>query len=244
MVRQAATLADLGSGAGFPGLPLAIALPDAHVSLVESVGRKAAWLEEAVASLGLANVEVVAERAEAWPEGLGRQDVVTARALGALPVLLEYASPLLRDRRRARRLEGRAQPGRGGRRRRGRRESRDEAGRGPSGDALPASRDRHLHVYEKLGPTPEGFPRAPGRARKRPIGAVALALGGRWELSTRWPTRRAAWVRRRPRSTSAPAWPRPASRTLLIDVDPQGNATVNLGLGKDEQPDSVRRARG
>ena len=94
-VRSARRVADLGSGGGFPGLALAIALPAAHVALVESVGRKCAFLATAVSELGLGNVEVVNARAEAWPEGIGAQDLVVARALAPLPVLLEYAAPLL-----------------------------------------------------------------------------------------------------------------------------------------------------
>jgi len=90
---------DLGSGGGLPGLPLAIARPDIRWVLVESVGKKARFLAETAALLGLANVEVRAERAEilgrdpAFREGV---DVVTARAVAPLPVLLELSIPLLR----------------------------------------------------------------------------------------------------------------------------------------------------
>ncbi|HEV7884544.1 MAG TPA: RsmG family class I SAM-dependent methyltransferase, partial [Solirubrobacteraceae bacterium] len=77
-VRSARWIADLGSGAGFPGLVLAAALPHAEVSLVESAQRKCAFLERTVAAMGLDNVTVVCERAEAWAAGLGAQDVVTA----------------------------------------------------------------------------------------------------------------------------------------------------------------------
>src|SRR5207244_4805958 len=70
-VREARRIADLGAGAGFPGLVLAAALPDAHVALVESAGRKCAWLERAIAAMGLVNAQAVNVRAEAWPEGLG-----------------------------------------------------------------------------------------------------------------------------------------------------------------------------
>ena len=65
------------------------------MTLVESVGRKCAFLAAAAARLGSGNVEVVNARAEEWPDGLGAQDVVVARALAPLPVLLEYAAPLL-----------------------------------------------------------------------------------------------------------------------------------------------------
>ena len=96
-VRGARRIADLGSGAGWPGLALAAALPDAHVSLVESAIRHCRYLERAVEAGGLSNVTVVHARAEEWREGLGAHDLVTARALAALPVILEYAAPLLAD---------------------------------------------------------------------------------------------------------------------------------------------------
>ncbi|HSD79991.1 MAG TPA: 16S rRNA (guanine(527)-N(7))-methyltransferase RsmG, partial [Solirubrobacteraceae bacterium] len=89
------SIADVGSGGGFPGLVLALARPGSRVALVESVARKCAFLRRAAAALELANVEVVQARAESWPAGLRGQDVVTARALAALPVLVEYAAPLL-----------------------------------------------------------------------------------------------------------------------------------------------------
>ncbi len=96
-VAAAARIADLGSGAGWPGLALAAALPDAHVSLVDSAIRHCRYLEKAVEIGELTNVTVVNARAEAWPEGAGVHDLVTARALAALPVILEYAAPLLAE---------------------------------------------------------------------------------------------------------------------------------------------------
>ena len=79
-----ARLADLGSGAGLPGIPLAIALPGLAVTLVESNGKKARFLREAVRTLGLARVRVAECRAEALDEP-GAYDAVTARALATLP---------------------------------------------------------------------------------------------------------------------------------------------------------------
>ena len=87
---QGDTLCDLGSGAGLPGIPLAIAAPRRRTWLVESTGKKARFLELVVRELGLANVQVVAERAESAkvPQ---RVDTVTARALAALPQIVRYA---------------------------------------------------------------------------------------------------------------------------------------------------------
>jgi 16S rRNA (guanine527-N7)-methyltransferase len=94
LLPQDAAVADLGSGAGLPGLVLAIVRPDARVTLIEPMARRTAFLEEAVAALGLDRVEVVRGRAEGWsrPE---RFDVVTARALAPLPQLLRWGLPLV-----------------------------------------------------------------------------------------------------------------------------------------------------
>ena len=96
-IRTAGSIADLGAGAGLPGLVLASVLPDAQVVLVEAANRKCEFLRSAVAAMGLENAEVVWARAEEWPDGIGRFDVVCARALAALPVICEYAAPLLRE---------------------------------------------------------------------------------------------------------------------------------------------------
>jgi 16S rRNA (guanine527-N7)-methyltransferase len=92
---------DLGSGGGLPGIPLAIARPDMRWILVESVGKKARFLQETAEALGLSNVEVRAERAEILgrdPDLRENVDLVTARAVAPLPVLLELAIPLIKVR--------------------------------------------------------------------------------------------------------------------------------------------------
>jgi len=88
------TLADLGSGPGLPGIPLALALPSLQVTLVESNGKKARFLREVVRNLQLGNVEVVQARAEAVS---AREpfDAITARALGTLPDILSIGGHLL-----------------------------------------------------------------------------------------------------------------------------------------------------
>ena len=82
----AGSLADLGAGAGLPGIPLAIAKPALRVTLVESNGKKARFLREAVRTLGLANARVAESRAEALDEP-GAYDAITARALATLPLI-------------------------------------------------------------------------------------------------------------------------------------------------------------
>lgn len=90
-----AAVADLGSGAGLPGLVVAIARPDVRVTLIEPMARRTAFLTDAVRELGLESVEVVRGRAEDWSRA-ERFDVVTARALAPLPQLLRWALPLVR----------------------------------------------------------------------------------------------------------------------------------------------------
>jgi 16S rRNA (guanine527-N7)-methyltransferase len=168
-VRAARRIADLGSGAGFPGVALAVALPNARVALVESAGRKAAFLERAIAAADVPNADVIHTRAEAWRDGVEANDLVTARALAALPVVVEYAAPLLA-------LGGALVAWRG--RRDVATESSGARAAADVGlepvevrhvDPYPGAQSRHLHVFRKVAPTPSRFPRRPGMARKRPL---------------------------------------------------------------------------
>jgi 16S rRNA (guanine527-N7)-methyltransferase len=169
-VRAARHLADLGAGAGWPGIALAAALPDCRVTLVESASRRCRYLARAVEAAGLANVEVVHARAEEWRDGLGTQDVVTARALAALPVVLEYAAPLLRDGGLVLAWKGRLPA-----------EEHAAAERAAAELGLSAPDVRPVDPYagagaatlvlaRKIAPTPDRFPRRPGMALKRPLG--------------------------------------------------------------------------
>jgi 16S rRNA (guanine527-N7)-methyltransferase len=171
-VRSASRIADLGSGAGMPGLPLAIALPSARVTLVESSGRKCAFLRCATEVCDLSNVEVVHARAEQWSAGIGQCDLVTARALSSLAVVAEYAAPLLADGGALVAWRGKRDPvGEAG-------AARAAAELGLRADAPVAvspyagALHRHLHLLVKMAPTPDRFPRRPGMARKRPLGAI------------------------------------------------------------------------
>jgi 16S rRNA (guanine527-N7)-methyltransferase len=87
---------DVGSGAGLPGLVLAIARPDVEWVLIEPMERRVAWLSEQVAELGLDNVEIVRARAEDWRRG-PTLDAATARAVSALRTLVPLTAPLVRD---------------------------------------------------------------------------------------------------------------------------------------------------
>jgi 16S rRNA (guanine527-N7)-methyltransferase len=170
-IAAAQSLVDVGSGAGFPGLPLAAARPGMRVTLLESEGRKAEWL--CAASGGFPNVRVVADRSETLAaREPGAHDVAVARALAPLPVALELAAPLVR-------VGGAVVIWRG---------PRDphaevaaelaapQLGLAP-GEPVPVEpfpgAIRHLHVFEKVDATPARFPRRPGRAAKRPLGTAA-----------------------------------------------------------------------
>ena len=90
------SVADIGSGAGLPGIVLAIARPDVQWTLIEPMERRVTWLTEQVGELGLDNVEVLRSRAEDVPAS-SRFDVVTARAVSALKTLIPLTAPLVRD---------------------------------------------------------------------------------------------------------------------------------------------------
>jgi 16S rRNA (guanine527-N7)-methyltransferase len=166
-------VADLGSGAGFPGLVVAAGLPQTRVALIESTSRKCDFLARAAAAAKLANVEVVCDRAETWAAGPGRgaYEAVTARAVGRLPTVAELASPLL--------AEGGALLAWKGRRDQAEEQELVRAIPRTAMEPLevrrvepyPGSRHRHIHVIAKRGPTPENLPRRPGQARKRPFGS-------------------------------------------------------------------------
>lgn len=170
-VRGAAVIADLGSGAGLPGLVLAGALPAAHVFCVESARRKADWIAAAAERCGLVNVTAVWSRAEAWRDGLGACDAVVARALAPLPVLVEYAAPLLRGGGRAVLWKGAVS---------GVEEADGRAAAAALGlsapevvpvTPFPGSQRRTLWIFARLGAVPPRFPRRPGMAVKRPLRA-------------------------------------------------------------------------
>lgn len=94
-MRGIATLADLGTGPGLPGIPLAIALPGLRVALVESNGKKARFLRQAVRTLGLENASVHECRAEDL-DMPGAFDAITARALATLAEIIAFGGHLLR----------------------------------------------------------------------------------------------------------------------------------------------------
>lgn len=163
---------DIGSGAGFPGLPLKIARPELELTLLEASRKKVAFLRNVVAELGLSDVHVLPARAEEAgrdPAHRGRYDYALARAVAEIRVLVEYSLPLLRPQGLFVAYKG---PG-----------AVDELERaGPALATLggivrdvlefklPGEESRRsLIVIEKTAPTPDRYPRRPGMAAKRPV---------------------------------------------------------------------------
>jgi 16S rRNA (guanine527-N7)-methyltransferase len=171
VVRDARRAADLGTGAGIPALPLAVALPELQIALVESVSRRTTFLRTAIDACGLeSRCAIVTARAEGWPDGIGAHDLITSRALATLDVVLEYSAPLLQ-------LGGVSVAWKGALSD----EERDGGHRAaellgmeieaeikvePFADA----RERRLIVARKVAETPTQFPRREGMAKKRPLG--------------------------------------------------------------------------
>jgi 16S rRNA (guanine527-N7)-methyltransferase len=171
-LRGAERIADVGAGAGFPGLVLAVALPGARVELVESVGRKCEFMRGTIEAGEIANASVLNTRSEDLARAAGREayDAVTARAVGRLSTLAELASPLLKPNGVLVAWKGR-------------RDGEEEEQLARAGEDLAmrseqvldvgnraGSQHRHLYVIRKTGPTPDNLPRKPGIAKKRPKG--------------------------------------------------------------------------
>ena len=174
-LRAASRIADIGSGGGMPGIPLAAVLPDAKVTLFESVGKKAAFLRYASEVLSLGNVRIVNSRIEEAARERahrGAYNVCTARALARLPVVSEYALPLLRGGGYVIAMKARRDV--------------DELAEGERAAALLGGRlsheitvaqtigvqqkERRLVVIEKVEETPNRYPRKTGTPAKAPLG--------------------------------------------------------------------------
>jgi 16S rRNA (guanine527-N7)-methyltransferase len=177
LIGRPRRLADVGAGAGFPGIALAAALADTEVDLIESVGRKCQFMRRALEAARISNARVICDRAESWaasppPEG-GREayEVITARAVGRLSTLAELASPLLVEGGALVAWKGRRDPDEEAELTRARDQVGMVAERVEWVGPYAGSRNRHLHVLRKVGSTPDGLPRRPGLAKKRPLGA-------------------------------------------------------------------------
>ncbi|MEI7559734.1 MAG: RsmG family class I SAM-dependent methyltransferase [Actinomycetes bacterium] len=169
-LRDARRIADLGSGCGIPSLVLAACLPDATVLAVDANRKRCEFIQEAAKAAEISNIETVWSRAEEWNDGAGTIDVVIARAVAQLPVILEYAATLLRDGGMVVAWKANLEP------------AEADAGAfaaealGLSAPELlpvnpwPKGGRRNLVLSRKISPTPDRFPRRAGIAVKRPLG--------------------------------------------------------------------------
>lgn len=165
-LRGDARVIDVGSGGGAPAIPLAVVLPGVRFTLVESVGKKAAFLRETASAMGLANVTVLAERAETvgrMTEHRERYDVATARALGSLRVAAELLTPLVRVGGVAVLIKGQKAP-----------EEITEAKRAlhtlhtPVAGVIDTPTGK-IVVLDKHRKTPAAYPRRPGDPKREPL---------------------------------------------------------------------------
>ncbi len=173
--REEARVLDIGTGAGFPGLPLRIVRPHWRVVLLEATGKKVTFLRHMIELLRLNGVEAIQGRAEELAHERayrGAFDMVTARAVAALPVLLEYAAPFCRVGGRMvfpkkGELVGELAQGNAAARRLGA-VLKDDVAVG-----LPGLADgRRLLVYEQVRPCPQQYPRSGSVMAKKPLGGV------------------------------------------------------------------------
>lgn len=178
---EGGTVIDVGSGGGLPGLPLAITMPHLRFTLLEATGKKVAFLRDAAAALGLANVEVVQGRAEELGQDRGRRveaagrterehsrresyDVAVARAVGPMAVIAELTVPLVKVGGQVLLIKG----------------QRAEEELAEAKQALYLLHAHHagtvdtptgrVVVLEKARPTPRAYPRKSGEPKRAPLG--------------------------------------------------------------------------
>lgn len=169
---QPGRLVDIGTGAGFPGIPLKIALPNLQLTLVESVGKKADFCRHVVKTLGLERVEVVQARAEELgqnPAIREKYDWAVARAVANMPILLEYLLPLVRVGGAALSQKGQSGPAEA--------HASEKASNLLGGrlrqikqvDLPGVAEERYLIVVDKVAATPRNYPRRVGVPAKTPL---------------------------------------------------------------------------
>jgi 16S rRNA (guanine527-N7)-methyltransferase len=178
LLSRSMRAADVGAGAGLPGLALRIVWPRLQLTCIEATGKKVRFMEHVASTLGLTDVSLVqARRACARPPHREAYDLVMARAVATLPTLVEYLLPLARRGGRVIAYKGSA--------------AHEEALAAEQGIRLLGGRLRKLIpvevpglaetrvivVIDKVSPTPEAYPRSRGLPRKEPLGAPGLPEG-------------------------------------------------------------------
>ncbi len=163
---------DVGTGAGFPGLPLKILYPQMHLTLVKSIGKKAAFCERVAAKLRLERVDIIQMRAEELgrlEQHRERYDWALARAVAVMPVLLEYLLPLAKVGGCVLAMKGESGPAEA---------QKSEAAAQILGGHLRQLQvvtlpgvveERYLVTVDKIATTPEKYPRRVGIPAKRPL---------------------------------------------------------------------------
>lgn len=165
-IPKCASLCDIGAGAGFPSMPLAIVRDDVHVTALDSTAKKMSFVAESAKTLGIKNLNTVIGRAEEQNSHFNKFDVVTARAVSALPILLELSMPLLK-------VGGLFLA-----------YKTDESELASSTSALKILNAKHVRtistelpngdkravlVFEKIAKTPPQYPRTYGTIKKKPL---------------------------------------------------------------------------
>jgi 16S rRNA (guanine527-N7)-methyltransferase len=167
LIPTGTTVADVGSGAGFPGIPLAIVLPECEFLLMESIGKRVDFLNTVIEELGLTNCRAEKIRAEeAGAKGSTYResfDFATARAVSRLSILSEYCLPLVKQGGRMLALKSAAAPS----------EIEEAANAistlGGTNAKIVGTEERNVVVVEKSAPTPDKYPRRTGVPEKRPL---------------------------------------------------------------------------
>ena len=165
-IPHGAKLCDIGSGGGFPSMPIAIAREDVSVTALDSTAKKMAFVAQSAKELGINNISTIAGRAEAQKAQFAKYDAVTARAVSALPILLELAMPFLK-------VGGLFLA-----------YKTDESELSTAQNAMKVLGVKHLHtkflnlpngdkraiiVFEKIKQTPSQYPRVYGSIKKKPL---------------------------------------------------------------------------
>lgn len=168
LLKEVKTLVDVGSGAGFPAIPLAIAMPSLEVTMVEPIGKRTTFLTEVVKQLGLLNAKVINARAEEFVDRKIRYDAATARAVAALPILLELCAPLVKPKGLVIAMKGS--------------QAMEEVDSAQTAmevlnlvvkeiqkEVLPSAGIRYNIVMVKTKETPVGYPRNYAQIKKKPL---------------------------------------------------------------------------